>query len=244
MRRFFVPAGSLGGSNITLEGEIAHRLARVLRLKPGDSVVLSEGGPAESEVRLIAVSPRSITGEVTGERPSPPEPSVEIVLYQSLIRANRFDFVLEKGTEIGVSRFVPVIPARGQIREPGSKDNRLDRWRRVIVEAAEQSGRGRPPSIGPPLALADAIRAAAGERLLPYEGEGGAPLGAHLRALPERPATVSLFIGPEGGFDPSEIDLARAEGATLVTLGPRILRSETAGIVAAAIALEALGEMS
>jgi 16S rRNA (uracil1498-N3)-methyltransferase len=244
MRRFFVPEGTLGGSEIALHGDLAHRLARVLRLKRGDHVVLSEGGGVEYEVRLTDVSPKAITAEVVEKRDAPTEPGVEIVLYQSLIRANRFDLVLEKGTEIGVARFVPLIPARGQIQDGEASGNRMDRWRRVVVEAAEQSGRGRPPNIDPPMHFQEAVRSASGLRVLPWEGEGGEPLGAYLRSLSERPESADLFIGPEGGFERAEVDTARDEGVTLVTLGPRILRSETAGIVAATIALEALGEMA
>lgn len=238
-----MPEGTLGGANVALGGELAHRLARVLRMKPGHRVVLSEGGRTEYEVKLTTVTPKAIAAEVVRERQAPPEPSVEIVLYQSLIRANRFDLVLEKGTEIGVARFVPLIPSRGQIQDDEPSTNRMDRWRRVVTEAAEQSGRGRPPAVDQPAHFEDALRSAPGLRLLPWEGNGGTPLGAYLRSLSERPAVVSLFIGPEGGFAPAEVDLARNKGLTLVTLGPRILRSETAGIVAATIALEALGEM-
>lgn len=242
MRRFFVPSGTLGGEEVVLEDEIAHRLARVLRMKRGDQVVLSEGGAIDYEVRLTEISPKRIAAAVTGTREAPREPAVEVVLYQSLIRANRFDLVLEKGTEVGVSRFVPLIPERGQIRDESPSENRMERWRRVIVEAAEQSGRGKPPSIDAPVSFGDAVRDASGLRLLPWEG-GGEPLSAYLRSLTERPSVVSLFIGPEGGFHQSEVDLARAEGVVLVTLGPRILRSETAGIVAAALALEALAQL-
>lgn len=244
MRRFFVPDGVLGAPKVALEGDLAHRLARVLRMKAGESVILSEGGPTEYEVRLTAVSPKTVAGEVTGEREAPPEPRIELVLYQSLIRANRFDLVLEKGTEIGVSRFVPVVPARGQIQDESASENRMSRWRRIVVEAAEQCGRGRPPRIDPPQPFDAAVRDAAGLRLLPWEGGAGLPsLGGYLRSLEERPDAVSLFIGPEGGFAESEVDLARRASFTLVTLGPRILRSETAGIVAATVVLEALGEL-
>ena len=93
-RRFFVPPGSLGARNITLSGDLAHRLARVLRLRRGDTVVLTEGGEREFEVELTDVSAKTVTGVVTGDRASPPEPAVEVVLYQSLIRPNRFDFAL------------------------------------------------------------------------------------------------------------------------------------------------------
>lgn len=245
LRRFFVPPSVLRARNVTLGAELAHRMGRVLRLRRGDRVVLAAGGRKEYVVQLTAVSPHAVTGVVMAEREAPPEPAVHLTLYQSLLRPSRFDLVLEKGTEIGVSRFVPLVTARvqGQGEEPSAA--RAERWKRIVTEAAEQSGRGRPPAVDSPRELAEALGQASGLRLLPYEGAaGGRSLGDHLRGLRERrPAAVSLFIGPEGGFERQEVELALAEGAELVSLGPRILRSETAGIVAAAIALEALGEM-
>jgi len=251
MRRFFVAPGSVRARNVTLGAGMAHRLGRVLRLKRGDRVVLADGGRHEYEVQLTAVSPHAITGVVVGEREAPEEPAVTLVLYQSLIRANRFDLVLEKGTEIGVSRFAPVVNARSQVQLDEPSAARADRWQRLVVEAAEQSGRGRLPVVEAPLPFEEAVRQARGLRLLPWEGpvQGSSKaerlrgLGAYLRGLTERPQTVSLFIGPEGGFDPEEVRLASSEGLTLVTLGPRILRSETAGIVAAVLVMDALGEM-
>jgi 16S rRNA (uracil1498-N3)-methyltransferase len=232
--------GTLQGSDVTLTGDVAHRVARVLRMKRGDNIILSEGGEAEYEIELTGVTSDAIAGTLTQRLDKPAEPRVELTLYQALIRPNRFDLVLEKGTEIGVSRFVPVTSERSQIPDRAASGNRMSRWQRLIVEAAEQSGRGRPPEIVAPVALDEALRTARGLKLLPWEGERLLPLGAHLRGLNDRPAAVSLFIGPEGGFDRSEVDLARTAGCTLVTLGPRILRSETAGIVASALVLDAL----
>ena len=251
LRRFFVAPGSVRARNVTLGPEMSHRLGRVLRLKRGDRVVLADGGRHEYEVQLTAVSPHAITGVVVAEREAPAEPAVTLVLYQSLIRANRFDLVLEKGTEVGVSRFVPVVNARSQVQLEEPSAARAERWQRLVVEAAEQSGRGRLPVVEAPLPFEAAVRQARGLRLLPWEGPVQGPskgerlrgLGAYLRGLTERPQTVSLFIGPEGGFDPEEVRLATSEGLTLVTLGARILRSETAGIVAAVLVMDALGEM-
>ena len=237
-RRFFVPAGSLGARNVTLSGDLAQRLARVLRLRRGDTVVLTEGGEREFEVELTDVSAKSVTGVVTGDRASPPEPAVEVVLYQSLIRPNRFDFALEKGTELGVARFVPMINARSQLDEASA--GRAERWQRLVIEAAEQCGRGRLPVIDAPLPYAEAISTAPGLRIVPYESERANRMADFLRGLPERPRTVSLFIGPEGGYTDEEIALARESGAALVTLGRQVLRSETAGVVAAAIVLHTL----
>lgn len=229
---------------MTLGPELAHRLGRVLRLRRGDHVILSEGGAREYEVQLTAISPYAATGVVLREREAPSEPEVQLVLYQSLIRANRFDLVLEKGTEIGVSRFVPVIAARSQVQGNGEPSGaRSERWERIVIEAAEQCGRGRPPKIEQPVQLEAAVSGARGVRLLPYEGERKRGLGGYLRGLSRRPDTVSLFIGPEGGFEDGEVELARGRGVETVSLGRRILRSETAAIVAPALALEALGEM-
>ena len=244
LRRFFVPKGSLRARNVTLGPDLAHRLGRVLRLRRGDHVVLTEGGPREYEVQLTAISPHAATGVVLREQPAPLEPDVAITLYQSLIRANRFDLVLEKCTEIGVSRFVPITAARSQLQGNGEPSSaRSERWERIVIEAAEQCGRGRLPQIEQPLPFEEAVRNARGTKLLPYEGERKQPLGRYLRGLSRRPDTVSLFIGPEGGFEDAEVSFAREAGAVIVSLGPRIMRSETAGIVASALTLEALGEM-
>jgi 16S rRNA (uracil1498-N3)-methyltransferase len=239
LRRFFVEPDTVRARTITITGDLAHRLARVLRYRRGDRLVLTAGGPREYIVQLATVAPAAVTGVVVGERSSPAEPPVEVVLYQSLIRANRFDFVLEKATEIGVARFVPIIAARTQVQEEASAA-RAVRWRRLIVEAAEQCGRGHLPTIGETLTFEQAIATAPGLKLVPWEAERQQRLGGYLRSLRERPRTISLFIGPEGGWDPAETDLARESGAALLTLGRRVMRAETAAIVAAGIVLHEL----
>jgi 16S rRNA (uracil1498-N3)-methyltransferase len=241
LRRFFVPAGTLRARHVTLGPDLAHRLARVLRFRRGDHIILTEGGAREYEVAITAISANAVTGDVVAERKPPPESPVELVLYQSLIRANRFDLVLEKGTEIGVSRFVPINAARSIVQGNGEPSGaRAERWSRIVTEAAEQCGRGRLPRIDAPVDLEGAVRDARGLKLLPWEEEQRQRLTAYLRSQREHPRTVSLLIGPEGGFDPQEVALAREQGWTTVSLGRRIMRSETAGIVASALVLDAL----
>jgi 16S rRNA (uracil1498-N3)-methyltransferase len=240
LRRFFVDPSALKARNVTLTGDLAHRLAKVLRYRRGDNVVLAGGGAKDYVVQLTAVSANAVTGLVVGEQAAPHEASVEVVLYQSMIRANRFDFVLEKGTEVGVSRFVPVMATRTQLQMDETGPARADRWRRLIIEAAEQCGRGRLPSVAPSQSFEDAIRTAPGLKLVPWEDEREQRLGDYLRSLKEKPRAVSVFIGPEGGYEPSEIELARESGAVLVTLGRRVMRAETAAIVAAGIVLHEL----
>ena len=241
MRRFFVPPGTVAGGEVILPPGLARRLAKVLRLQRGDHVVLADGGGRDYEVELKELSARAASAAVVGERPSPPEPVLELVLYQSLVRPQRFELVLEKGTEIGVSRFVPLLSGRAQVRtEAGSQ--RAQRWRRIVTEAAEQCGRGHVPAVDPPATFEEAAGSVTGLRLIPWEEERSQGLRSYLRALEQRPATVSLIIGPEGGFAEEEVELARRTGCVPVSLGPRILRSETAGIVAALVMHE-LGEL-
>jgi 16S rRNA (uracil1498-N3)-methyltransferase len=242
VRRFFVPPGIIAGREVALPPELAHRLARVLRLQRGDHVVLADGEGRDYEVELQDVGARRASALVVAERPSPPEPSLTLVLYQSLVRAQRFELVLEKGTEIGVSRFVPLLSGRAEVRTRAGSQ-RADRWQRIVTEAAEQCGRGRVPALDPPAPFEGAMRTAPGLRLIPWEGERSQGLRSYLRALDGRPDAVSLFIGPEGGFAEDEVEVARAAGCVPVSLGPRILRSETAGIVAAALVMHELGEM-
>jgi 16S rRNA (uracil1498-N3)-methyltransferase len=242
IRRFFVPPGAIEGVEVSLPPELARRLATVLRFKRGDRVVLADGRGRDYEVEITALTPRSGSAAVVVERPSPPEPRVELVLYQSLVRPQRFELVLEKGTELGVARFVPLVSGRAQVKAEGGSQ-RAERWRRIVMEAAEQSGRGRIPAVDPPAAFAEAVRAAPGLRLLPWEGERAKGLRSSLRGAGPKSATVSLFIGPEGGFSEEEAALAREAGCVTGSLGRRILRSETAGIVAAALVMHELGEL-
>src|SRR3989337_923013 len=172
MRRFFVPPGAIEGMEVSLPPDLARRLATVLRLKRGDRVLLADGRGRDYEVELMAVSARSAQAAVVGDRASPPEP--ELGLYQSLVRPQRFELVLEKGTELGVSRFVPLVSGRAQVKTPGPSgeggSQRAERWRRIVTEAAEQCGRGRVPAIDPPAAFAEAVRTAPGLRLPPRGG--------------------------------------------------------------------------
>jgi 16S rRNA (uracil1498-N3)-methyltransferase len=246
--RFFVPPEALTGDQVSLEGDLAHRLSRVLRLKPSATIVLLDGSGLEYETRLETVAPRRVTGTVVARRPGRAEPRVRLVLYQSLIKGERFDWVLEKGTELGVAAFVPLLSRRNVVRPAPERSGRPERWRRVVREAAEQCGRSVLPDVLPAQGLEEALTEAADLRLLPWEGEDALGLAAALRQA--RPAleavehpTVAIFIGPEGGFSVEEVALARQAGAQVVSLGRRILRSETAGIVAAAAVLYELGEL-
>jgi 16S rRNA (uracil1498-N3)-methyltransferase len=245
-RFFLTPSSFAGGDRIRFNEAIAHQVRNVLRLRPGMRVTALDDAGLEYEVELVTVERDAVVGQVVTSRPARGEPGVAVTLYQSLLKGDRFEWVLQKGTEIGVAAFVPVISERTVRREAEQVEKKRARWERIIREAAEQSGRGRLPCLGPALDV-DEVCAQAGSEadlaLMPWEeAEGLGLLTAVWNANP-RPRRVALLIGPEGGFAAHEVAAARQAGILVVTLGTRILRAETAGVVAAAIALAGLGEM-
>ena len=247
MRRFFVPADAIEGDLALVEGALAHRLASVLRLRPGDEVALFDGGGRDVAVTLREVSARKVIGDVTASSPSPAEPRTRVHLYQSITKGDRFEWLVEKATEIGMASIAPLITSRAVVRTPG-EGTRAERWRRIATEAAEQCERGAVPVIDTPVVLKDAVASARGIVLLPYEeaGERAPSIGDVLRErIDELYATaeVSILIGPEGGLEASEAEEATVAGAVVVTLGERVLRSETAGLVALTLVLAACGEL-
>lgn len=231
----------MAGGSIELTGDLAHRLARVLRARPGDSIVLFTGDGREHVVSLDSVSATTIAGRVVESRAGLPEPDVRLTLYQSVVKGERFEWVLEKGTELGVARFVPLATGRAVVHSSASSA-RLARWRRIVIEATEQCGRCVVPEVAAQQSLDDALTTATGHVLLPYEGESVLGLRAAVRTAGEV-RDVGVLIGPEGGFSEAEVARAVAVGATAVSLGRRILRSETAGIATVAAVMYELGQL-
>jgi len=228
----------------------------VLRLRPSDRIVLLDDSGWAYEVELDRVTRGLATGHIVGAWEPRTEPSARLVLYQALPKRRRFDWILQKGTELGVSTFVPILTERcvGGRGERGD-DHRLARWRRIVSEAAEQSGRAHLPRVLQVTPFAEACEAPPSDALALMASVGGeaVPLSEALRSLedaaqPREDAAphlreVRLYVGPEGGFAPREVALAREAGIVPVSLGPRILRTETAGLVALSAVLYALGDM-
>lgn len=248
--RFFVPPAVVAQpERIILPPEIAAQVRSVLRLRPGDTVTLLDGTGSAYTVTLTELGRASVVGHMTARLPVETEPRTRITLYQGLLKAAKFEWVVQKGTEIGASAFVPLHSVRVVAGLEEVSPNKLTRWRAIATEAAEQADRGRVPDVHVPqgLAAALALLTPGDAALLAWEeanaGDGPALTIARALHAVAPPASVHLFIGPEGGFTPEEAALARQYGAQVVTLGPRILRAETAALVALALALDALGEM-
>jgi 16S rRNA (uracil1498-N3)-methyltransferase len=243
--RFYVEELALiPGDEIVLPDDLAHQARDVLRLSPGDALVLLDGVGGEYSATLTGVGRRLVSARVGLRTEGVAEPAVRVVLYQGLVKAAKFETILQKGTELGVAAFVPLLTERtvAAVEEAGEAKRR--RWARIVVEAMEQCGGTHLPDLHAPRPLPQALASpppgALG--LIPWEEERGLSLRAALeqrRAALGTPSEVRLFIGPEGGFSAAEIALARRAGVLPVTLGRRILRAETAALVAVALALDA-----
>jgi len=244
MHRFFLPEDSFTPGAVVITGELVHQLRHVLRQKAGDLIIALDNSGWEYEVELRKIDSSHVEGIVINKALAAGEPETRVTLYQALLKASNFEVVLQKCTEVGVSGFVPIITERCVARAPGSK--RSSRWQDIIREAAEQSRRGKLPVLHNVMKFEEACKSARGLSLLPWEGEKTKGIGEVLRSCPEtkNAPEVSIFIGPEGGFSSSEVELARSCGIVPVSLGRRILRAETAGLVAAAVTLYELDDLN
>jgi 16S rRNA (uracil1498-N3)-methyltransferase len=246
MHRFFVPREWVDGRKVILSDPVAHQIHNVLRMRPGDHIMVLDNSGWAREVELQEVDSKRVVGETVRRTLVQEEPRTKITLYQGMLKHRRFEFALQKGTELGVVEFVPLISDRTIIADLGDVDRRLGRWERIVQEAAEQAGRGRLPGLQPAMLFSRACERArqqGGLALIPWEEASGLSLRSVLSRQEKRPFTVSLFIGPEGGFASQEIALAQQYDVQPITLGPRILRAETAGLVATAIILYELGDL-
>lgn len=231
------------GDQVILSREDSHHLLRVLRAAVGTEFVVLAGG-MRYECVLEEVRDGIALGRVASSRPATGEPPIRITLFQGLAKGEKMETVIQHGTELGITEFAPVATARSVVKlDPKKAADRTERWQRIAREAAEQSRRGAVPRVAPLQSWREAVGRVAefDLALVPWE-EGGRPLREALAEHPEA-ASFAVFIGPEGGLTAEEVDLARQAGAIPVTLGPRILRTETAPLAAAAAILFARGDL-
>jgi len=220
---------------------ISHQLRNVLRLRPGSLITLLDGSGAAYPTRIEALDAERATGRVLSKESVQSEPNVELTLYQCVLKRERFEWVLQKGTELGVSRFVPVISSRTVVRPAERLLPKYERWRAIIREAAEQCRRSRLPVLADSLSWDESVEQATGHRILAWEGadETNSLWRPNLSSADE----ISLLVGPEGGINREEADEATERGWLPMSLGPRVLRAETAAVAAATIVLHTAGEL-
>lgn len=251
MPQFFLPPEALKDKTFRLTGPEAFHVVKVLRYQPGHSLILfdGKGGRYEAIIKEIGKD-GSVVGSLTGTlHRSEERAPVEIILYQALLKSSHWDWVLEKGTELGVSLFAPVVTPRTVVllHEAEKAKAKAERWSRVIMAAAKQCNLTNIPAIKEPVEYRDAIKMAASDpkalTLLAWEGLNGATAGEGIRldlreadqARGHDSLRINLFIGPEGGFSDDEVDLAESLGATIFGLGSRIMRADTAALAAVSL---------
>ena len=241
MPRFFVP--SIPKDTVTLSGADAQHIARVLRTRPGEELTVCDGAGLDARCVVQTVSPDAVVLSVMECAPSACEAGLRAYLYQGFPKGDKFEWIVQKAVELGAAEVVPVLTARCVARpDVKAQRGKGERYQKIADEAAKQCGRGRLPQVRPFVTFAEALRTLPEDTLpiLFYE-DGGRPLRALLAEPPL--SAVALFIGPEGGFAPEEVEQARAAGVQIATLGPRILRTETAGLCALSAVMYAHGEL-
>jgi 16S rRNA (uracil1498-N3)-methyltransferase len=232
--RIHVPGPLAAGSDVILPAQAGEHLTRVLRLEPGAPFVMFDGTGGEFSATLGERSGKSVRARVLERRAIERESPLDITLLQGVARGERMDLIVQKATELGVTRIVPLLTERSVVRIDAKQGLRkLEHWQSVAVSACEQSGRNRVPAVAAPSPLDAALRAlpeAAARCLLAADGaQTLAQFAAHFAGKP-----MALLIGPEGGLADAEERFALAHGFTACRLGPRIMRTETAGLAALA----------
>ncbi len=243
--RFFVPPENIVDGHVSFPVELEAQLSRVLRFQTGDQVEVLDNQGNAFIVQLTQTHGKHWFGEILTYHSVNADPGIWLTLYFGLTKREKVEWILQKGTEVGVSSFQPYISRRTLAQQVDGAEKHLTRWKVILREASEQSGRGRVPEVYLPLKFPDALKtstSASGLVLAAWEDEPDHHLKSALGVV--RPASIGLFCGPEGGFDPAEIDLMRAAGVRFFSLGKRILRMETAAILAPALVLYELGEMT
>jgi 16S rRNA (uracil1498-N3)-methyltransferase len=244
--RFFVDVPLAVGQVASVD-RLAPQLSSVLRLKPGDEIVLLDGSGREYPALIQALSPKYAAALVVSVQECRSEAAVPLTLYQCSLKQDKFEWVLQKATELGVARVVPVISARSIVRPAEALLKKYDRWRTILREAAEQSRRGRIPVLEAPLGWAQAVQSLQGFGFVAWEEAGAAQgLGEAVGNCQWSMVNgqLSMVVGPEGGLTAAEVQMAQNAGWQVVSLGPRVLRAETAALAAVTIVQDRIGAFS
>lgn len=231
MSRFFVPPESINGNKVIVTGKEAHHIVDVMRLNVSDAVSIFDGRGAEYAGIIEDVRPRAVTIRIAGVRKEAGAKARRFTLIQAVPKKDKMDYIVEKATELGIDIIMPVITSRTIPQWSADKMGaHLRRWQTLAKEAAKQCGRSDVPRVDIPVDLASALSAVKGNgiKLMAALTDGARPLKGVLKGL--RQGDVAIAIGPEGDFTPEEVAAAKREGFSVVDLGARVLKSDTAGL--------------
>ena len=243
MSKFFVDKNQITEKSAIITGSDVGHIARVLRMEPGDELLLCDGEGYDYDAVIESISKDEIVASILRSYPCKNEPETEVTLYQGLPKQGKMEWIIEKCTEMGITTIVPVQMTRSVVKlSKEQAEKKVERWQKTAREAAKQCGRGRIPKVTMPVTITELSKSDLPDFLLfPYEAERASAVREALTG--NKAKTAGIFIGPEGGFDPVEVEFLQALGAHTVTLGPRILRTETAGICALSVLLYEWDEM-
>ncbi|MCC8161069.1 MAG: 16S rRNA (uracil(1498)-N(3))-methyltransferase [Oscillospiraceae bacterium] len=247
MPKFFVTRDKITENQIIIDSEDVTHISRVLRLNRGDVITVCDGGGTDYDAEIVRMEQKSIICAVKDKRKSNSEPNIEVTLFQGLPKASKMEYIIQKTTELGICEITPLKLNRCVVRIDNQKDakKKIDRWQKISESAAKQSGRGVIPQITEIMTLDEVIEKSKEFDLffVPYECEEQKTLKEVLLAKPNI-KKVGFVIGPEGGFDMAETEKLRANGIETVTLGRRILRTETAGEAVLAMTMYEIGDIN
>jgi len=247
MNRFFLEPYLISDERVNFPEAVEHQIISVLRLRSGDIVEVLDNQGCLYRVSLeVDLEKRSVIGQVMTQEVASTEPAVKITLCFGMTSRDKFEWILQKGTEIGISEFSPFISSRTLVQSADLSEKKLVRWERIIQEAAEQSHRGRLPKLNQPQEFEACLNSSAATTslsLIAWEEDDANQVQVSQSLEEFDGSSIALYVGPEGGFSEEEIHLAKESGCRVVTLGDRILRMETAAIVFPAVVLHDLGEL-
>lgn len=238
MPKFFVAPTQIRENQITIVGNDARHIQTVLRMGLDEELILCDGLGMDYRCSISSLEGDSVQVKIIEKAPCDVEPKTNIVLYQGLPKADKMEWIIQKCTEVGVTRIVPVSTQYAIMKLAQKETKKLERWQKIAEAAAKQSGRGLIPQVGPrALTFLQAIEEARmlSGTVIAYEKESAYGIKEFISSFSGD--RIGIFIGPEGGFSPEEIAQAMQAGIRPITLGKRILRTETAGLVTAAIVL-------
>ncbi len=241
MNHFFIDPTFIDGEVVRFPQDISHQICRVLRLKINDLVMVLDNQGNQFEVQMLEVNTQNCVGSVRKKSLAETEPQVELHLFIALTQREKFEWILQKCCEVGVGKITPVLTERSIVAANLEFSKKRERWERILKEAAEQSNRGRIPPLCEPLSFQQVVRIEDSHKLIAWENEKIQKVDALLSNLKE--PRISLLVGPEGGFAETEIKLALQNQWQPISLGKRILRMETASIVACTLILNAVREL-
>ncbi|MBX3121935.1 MAG: 16S rRNA (uracil(1498)-N(3))-methyltransferase [Nitrospira sp.] len=244
MPAFFISSAEIHGTALTLTGELCHHLRASLRVKPGEVLRLTDEHRQRYEVRVSAVAPQALTAEILESRPGPIDTSPRVILAQVILKGDHMDWVVQKASELGVKAVLPLISRHGVVRpQPERVAAQVARWQRIATEAAQQSEQWQPPQVLEPLEVRRFFSGhQATTALLLAERQNAVGLAnVPLPALPTD--TITVIVGPEGGWAEEELSQAVDGQCLAVSLGEHILRADTAAVTALSIVQSRLGRL-